>query len=733
MPPTSTKTRLLFPLLLAVLCLVAARSGAAQAPTFPPLRIPIGGGYNPLTFAGMVQALVARAQNGQVKILILPVAYASSPTQVSANDRAEYLKTAELRRVQMEETCRRSLPAASYRCSALVAPVLVRPDALSPTALDYFTPDLTGILILGGDPAVAMQVIGGTPVEQAMFDAYQRGVVVAGTSAGNGMQSYALLAGYRPGYDSGNSLQFGAVEVWNSPEQRGLGFGLRGAILDEHFFERGRVARLLNAISLPGAPHVGLGVDSDTGLYLSADETVEKVFGLYTAAVLDAETYHAAQAVQYRGEQHWISLRNVLLHILAPGEFTYDLRARQHSLVVPPPRIERRYSGVSLPEGAGLLLLTSQLNPANPTEADLAASQTLAQRFVNGCGGANARLLIVAAGFPDQAAALEAANRFKARLGVSAQILALGEAAASPIQITPDITGLVLIGQDPARVTPDGLLALAEAWKGGLPLLADGAGAAVIGVNYAASGAPPLDDTGVPSPDALRKLTQGALLVGSVDVRPGLGLVELNLVPQVDGDNRWGQWIGLAYAAPSHLSIGLPDGAGLEISRDGASVQGQDGVYVLDLSLATLSQGQPQVGSDLNQLRAGMVIANGLLDVFAPGDLLAPSPADIRFAPLSAPTPGLAGAPIQPAVPAISMAASTPAATAPTLPPPPTATRIPRSPATRTPRPSPTPLPAPEAASTAPYLLNLMIGFGVLVTVVILAGVWANRRWIRLF
>lgn len=732
------KNRLLFWLIPAVLLAVifaapALRPSAAQAPALPPLRVPIGGGYNPLTFAGLVRALVERAQNGQVKILILPVAYASSPLQISQNDRAEYLKTAELRRAQMEETCRRSVPAASYRCSVLVAPILTRPDAESPTALDYFTPDLTGVLILGGDPAVAMQVVGGTLVEQALATAYQNGVVIAGTSAGNGVQSYALLAGYRPGYNAGSSLQFGAVEVWNTPRQRGLDFGLRSAILDEHFFERGRVGRLLNAISQPGAPHVGLGVDSDTGLYLSADETVEKVFGLYTAAVLDAETYHAAQAAQYVGERHWLSLRNVLVHLLAPGEFTYNLRARQHSLVAPPARIERRYTGLGLPEGAGTLLLTSALNPPNPTEADLAAGQALAQRFVNGCGGANARLLIVAAGFPDQAAALDAANRFKARLGVSAQTLALGEAAASPIQITPDITGLVLMGQDPARIDPAGLQTLAAAWRGGLPLLADGAGAALIGANYAAPDLTEPDETGAPNPEALRTMTQGALLVGSLDVRPGLALLELNIVPRVDEDNRWGQLFGLAYADASRLSLGLPDGAGLEIGREGASVQGQDGVYVLDLSPATLSQGQPQVGSALDQLRAGMVIANGLLDVFAPGELLTPSPADVSFAPLSAPTPALDGGAALPPAPAISMALSTPAAAAATLPPPPTATRISRPPVARTPRPSPTPIPTPEAAPTAPYLLNFMIGFGVLVAAVIAAGVWINRRRIRLF
>ena len=46
-----------------------------------------------------------------------------------------------------------------------------------------------------------------------------------------------MLAGYQPNYSAVNSLQFGATDVWNTPEEHGLLFSLKRAMLDTHFFE----------------------------------------------------------------------------------------------------------------------------------------------------------------------------------------------------------------------------------------------------------------------------------------------------------------------------------------------------------------------------------------------------------------------------------------------------------------------------------------------------------------
>ncbi len=151
------------------------------------------------------------------------------------------------------------------------------------------------------------------------------------------MQTQVMLAGFQPGYNMQNSLHAGATAVWNSGEERGLACGAGGVIFDQHFFQRGRLGRLLEAISAPGAPGIGVGIDAYTGLHVHGDGHMDDVFGCYSVAVLDAESYGAADNTGRQGLSDSISLRNVLVHLLAPGGSCYDLQTRSHSLAAKPP------------------------------------------------------------------------------------------------------------------------------------------------------------------------------------------------------------------------------------------------------------------------------------------------------------------------------------------------------------------------------------------------------------
>ncbi len=68
--------------------------------------------------------------------------------------------------------------------------------------------------VLGGDQTVAMQVVAGTPVETAMADAYARGAVFGGNSAGDAVQSRNMINGYTEGNGYTESLRKGALDVW---------------------------------------------------------------------------------------------------------------------------------------------------------------------------------------------------------------------------------------------------------------------------------------------------------------------------------------------------------------------------------------------------------------------------------------------------------------------------------------------------------------------------------------
>jgi len=404
-------------LFIALIWLFAGSIFTGRAQQEPPSRtlIAIGGGY-PDIYPGFVEAAMKNSRDGVVNILILPVPFASDPQNISVDQRRELLQAAENRRFQVEEACNRSAPE-SITCSVALAPILVRADATNPENLQYFAANLSAVLILGGDQSIAMQVIGGTPLEQALFQAYDQGAIIAGTNAGGNMLSPAMIAGYQSGYTASNSLDFGAVNVWNTSEQHGLVFGLQGAVLDTHFNQFGRLGRLLNAISLPESPQLGIGVDAYTGFQSPHGTGLENLFGLYNVTVLDALTYHSAHAVQYRGPGHTLSLRNVLVHILTPGNFSYDLETRAFTQfgrsgkpLQPPLKAARTFESLQIPTDAGVLFLAGDLS------SDLENNAVL-ERFVQLSGGDASQILVYADGYPSALAAEMAANEFSQALG----------------------------------------------------------------------------------------------------------------------------------------------------------------------------------------------------------------------------------------------------------------------------------------------------------------------------
>ncbi len=691
------KLRLILLLLVSSVIFYSNVSAQRQQPK---LLIPIGGGYSD-TYAGFSETVVARAANNLVKILVLPIAYATNPETITQAELSENMLAAEKRRYEIEEACKRAAPR-ELECIATLAPIFVHSDAENPEMLQFFPLDLTAVFILGGDQTIAMQVISGTPIEVALAEAYERGAIIAGTSAGCGLQSANMLGGYSLNFNAGNSLEFGAPDIWNTPEKHGLLFGIQHAILDQHFYQRSRFGRLLNAITLPDVPHIGVGVDAYTGVLAPDGERLENVFGRYTVTILDAETYHAANNVQYRGIRNLLSIRNILVHLLSPGDASYDLKTRQHSLAAAPMRIERTFEGLILPDGAGPLILAGNLSKSLD-------HNLIITHFVNLSGGENANILIIAAGYPTDGSAQRAADNYKAALPIHAQTLVISKDTGQPPNLPQGITGIIFIGNDQSRIRIESLPPIKDAWLSGVSLLADDAAAAVTGAHFSAH-APTPDDA-----EGEETATQKSFIQGNTTILPGLGLLDLSIEPQVIGDNRWGRLFSLAYNQPDLLAIGLADDTALAITASSATVLGDNVVFFLDLRYATLDLGSNQ----------GFVIANGLIDVFAPDDLVAAQPADVESAPIHAPTPALP-------TPTIIPSTSTPTPTvtsspSPTLP----TTEEPsiEVTTTKTPRSTSTPPVIPPSAN--PHSANIMIAISLLLAVIVFLGAWLNRQRMR--
>ncbi len=582
---------------LVGLALLSGLFGRGQAQALETRWLaPIGGGYADV-YAGYCARVAPLARENQIHILVLAMTYSSNAESITEAERTVNLRDAEERRYQVEQACQRAA-VAGVTSKAVLAPIFTRSDALDAEAVTQYFPDnLTAIFFVGGDQKVAMQVIANTPLEMALQSAYERGVVIGGTSAGGGLQAATMLADYNPNFAADNALNFGAPEIWNTAERHGLPFAVQLAILDQHFQQRARIGRLLNAIALPDVPHVGIGVDAYTGLWVANETRLQDVFGLYVVTVLDAETYHAAQGVRYVGEEHTLSVRNVLVHLLAPGDFSYDLQTRQHSLQAPLPTISRSFNDLRTPSGAGMLFLGGDLSRQK-------AEHPAVQQFLQAAGGEQAYVQVLAIGYPSERSALSAANDYLSGLGVKGEAVAL--MPGGTLVLSPQVTGILVLGKDQSLAQAADLTGVVQAWQSGKPLLLDNAAAALAGSFYSAHEPTPREA------EEAEVATQRSFLAGRTKVQPGLGLLPACFEPQVLNDNRVGRMFSLAYMHPDLLTVALMQGAALVVDAEGAQVVGENAAWVLDLRFATLALGENE----------GFVVANGLLDVFVDGERL---------------------------------------------------------------------------------------------------------------
>jgi cyanophycinase len=119
------------------------------------------------------------------------------------------------------------------------------------------------IYITGGVQTKLMEIIGNSPVHEAIIEAYNNGATIAGTSAGAAVMSKLMLTGNEfkhPEYTG----DFRTIEADNMEIVEGLGL-LENAIIDQHFIRRMRMNRLISvALEHPG--YKCIGIDESTAI-----------------------------------------------------------------------------------------------------------------------------------------------------------------------------------------------------------------------------------------------------------------------------------------------------------------------------------------------------------------------------------------------------------------------------------------------------------------------------------
>ena len=253
--------------------------------------IPIGGAEGRKKDSTILERFVELSGGENARILVIPTA------SLVAETGPQYLELFE-----------------SFGAKAVNMPVEHRDECFDEKLLDKLE-HATGIFITGGNQLRLSTILGGTPVARAIRRRNAQGVHLAGTSAGAAIMPEHMIAGGR----SGPSPRESGVEL--AP---GMGLTNR-VIIDQHFNQRGRMGRLLAALSFN--PFVcGLGIDENTAGFIDADGDME-VVGRGTITVVDPSQLHHS-SMSYVRKAQAVTMLGLKLHILASGAH-FNLETRE--------------------------------------------------------------------------------------------------------------------------------------------------------------------------------------------------------------------------------------------------------------------------------------------------------------------------------------------------------------------------------------------------------------------
>ena len=171
-----------------------------------------------------------------------------------------------------------------------------------------FIEECTGIFLTGGDQLRLCGLLADTRLMNRIVEkAQKREISLAGTSAGAAVMGHHMISGGSSAESPNRALVDMAMGLGIIPE----------VLVDQHFYNRNRLARLLSAIS--GHPElIGIGIDEDTCAMFESDGTIE-VIGKGVVTIVDARNMTYTNKSQVQGSEP-LSMHNLKLHILGYGE-----------------------------------------------------------------------------------------------------------------------------------------------------------------------------------------------------------------------------------------------------------------------------------------------------------------------------------------------------------------------------------------------------------------------------
>ncbi|HEX6141198.1 MAG TPA: cyanophycinase [Geminicoccaceae bacterium] len=172
------------------------------------------------------------------------------------------------------------------------------------------------IFFTGGDQLRLTNVLGGSPVLEAIRARYAEGAVVAGTSAGAAAMSATMI--YNGA--AADALRKGAVKM-----SSGLAF-VHGIVIDSHFLERGRFTRLME-VGATNPEYIGVGLGEDAGVIVHHGQILEAI-GPGHVIVVDSCNLESSNVAEINDGEP-VAVEHVVMHALISG-CGYDIRARRY-------------------------------------------------------------------------------------------------------------------------------------------------------------------------------------------------------------------------------------------------------------------------------------------------------------------------------------------------------------------------------------------------------------------
>lgn len=167
--------------------------------------------------------------------------------------------------------------------------------------------DTSCIFFTGGDQLKITSQIGDTPVFSRLRELYETGSTIAGTSAGASVVCETMVVSGSS--DESHRLR-GALQM--AP---GLGL-IQDVIVDQHFAERGRIGRLIGAVS-QNPRNLGIGIDEDTAIVIKNRNFY--VLGSGAVYTLDGTDVTSSNITEGEPDRA-LSIYNLKLHVLCQGD-----------------------------------------------------------------------------------------------------------------------------------------------------------------------------------------------------------------------------------------------------------------------------------------------------------------------------------------------------------------------------------------------------------------------------